>query len=203
VSILELEASGVEVRGLTKSFGSVEAVGGIDLSIAAGETVAILGPNGAGKSTMIDMILGLTPPDQGSVSVFGLTPAAAVRAGKVGGMLQSGSPLDHLRVRELVRLMASYYPHPLDVDDVLSLTGVDVFAKQWTTKLSGGQAQRVRFAAGIVGDPDLLVLDEPTTAIDVEGRHDFGPCGRLPGGERPWCSPPTTWRRPTPSRTGS
>jgi ABC-2 type transport system ATP-binding protein len=173
VSILELEASGVEVRGLTKSFGSVEAVGGIDLSIAAGETVAILGPNGAGKSTMIDMILGLTPPDQGSVSVFGLTPAAAVRAGKVGGMLQSGSPLDHLRVRELVRLMASYYPHPLDVDDVLSLTGVDVFAKQWTTKLSGGQAQRVRFAAGIVGDPDLLVLDEPTAAIDVEGRHDF------------------------------
>jgi ABC-2 type transport system ATP-binding protein len=173
MSTLEVEASGVEVRGLTKSYGSVEAVGGIDLSIAAGETVAILGPNGAGKSTMIDMLLGLTPPDQGTVSVFGLPPAAAVRAGKVGGMLQSGSPLDHLRVRELVRLMASYYPHPLDVDDVLSLTGVDGFAQQWTTKLSGGQAQRVRFAAGIVGDPDLLVLDEPTAAIDVEGRHDF------------------------------
>lgn len=173
ISTLEVEVSGVEVRGLIKSYGSVEAVGGIDLSIAAGETVAILGPNGAGKSTTIDMILGLTPPDQGSLSVFGLAPAAAVRAGKVGGMLQSGLPLDHLRVRELVKLMASYYPHPLNVDDVLDLTGVDLFAKQWTTKLSGGQAQRVRFAAAIVGDPDLVVLDEPTAAIDVEGRHEF------------------------------
>ena len=99
MSALALEASGVDLRGLTKSYGSVEAVGGIDLSIAAGETVAILGPNGAGKSTVIDMILGLTPPDEGTVSVFGLPPSAAVRAGKVGGMLQSGSPLDHLRVR--------------------------------------------------------------------------------------------------------
>jgi ABC-2 type transport system ATP-binding protein len=135
--------------------------------------VALLGPNGAGKTTTIDMILGLTRPDHGSVSVFGLAPTAAARAGKVGGMLQSGSPLDHLRVRELVALMASYYPHPLDVDDVLRLTGTDGFAKQWTTKLSGGQAQRVRFAAGIVGDPELLVLDEPTEAIDVAGRHQF------------------------------
>ena len=119
------------------------------------------------------MILGLTRPDHGNVSVFGLAPTAAVRAGKVGGMLQSGSPLDHLRVRELVALMGSYYPHPLDVDYVLRLTGTDGFAKQWTTKLSGGQAQRVRFAASIVGDPELLVLDEPTEAIDVAGRHEF------------------------------
>jgi ABC-2 type transport system ATP-binding protein len=135
--------------------------------------VALLGPNGAGKTTTIDMILGLTRPDHGTVSVFGLAPTAAVHAGKVGGMLQSGSPLDHLRVRELVALMASHYRHPLDVDDVLRLTGADSFAKQWTTKLSGGQAQRVRFAAGIVGDPDFLVLDEPTEAIDVAGRHEF------------------------------
>jgi ABC-2 type transport system ATP-binding protein len=173
MSILEVQVSGVEAVDLTKSYGSVQAVRGIDLSISPGETVALLGPNGAGKTTTIDMILGLTRPDHGSVSVFGLSPAAAVRAGKVGGMLQSGSPLDHLRVRELVALMASYYPLPLDVDAVLGLTGTDKFSKQWTTKLSGGEGQRVRFAAGIVGDPDLLVLDEPTTAIDVEGRHEF------------------------------
>ncbi len=173
MSTLEVRIPGVEVTDLAKSYGSVQAVGGIDVSIAPGQTVALLGPNGAGKTTMIDMILGLTRPDQGCVSVFGLPPALAVHSGRVGGMLQSGSPLDHLRVRELVALMASYYPHPLDVDDVLCLTGADGFARQWTAKLSGGQAQRVRFAAGIVGDPDLLVLDEPTAAIDVEGRYAF------------------------------
>jgi ABC-2 type transport system ATP-binding protein len=173
MSTLEVRVASVEAVDLSKSYGSVQAVRGIDLSISPGETVALLGPNGAGKTTTIDMILGLTRPDHGSVSVFGLSPAAAVRAGKIGGMLQSGSPLDHLRVRELVMLMASYYPHPLDVDAVLGLTGTDSFSRKWTTKLSGGEAQRVRFAASIVGDPDLLVLDEPTAAIDVEGRHEF------------------------------
>ncbi len=173
MSTPEVHPYGVHATDLTKSYGSVQAVCGIDLAIAPGETVALLGPNGAGKTTTIDMILGLTRPDHGSVSVFGLAPTAAVHAGKVGGMLQSGSPLDHLRVRELVELMGSYYPDPLDVDDVLCLTGIDGFAEQWATKLSGGQAQRVRFAAAIVGDPELLVLDEPTEAIDVAGRHEF------------------------------
>jgi ABC-2 type transport system ATP-binding protein len=158
---------------LTKAYGSVQAVCGIDLAVAAGETVALLGPNGAGKSTTLDMVLGLTRPDAGTVLVFGRAPAAAVREGKVGGMLQIGSPPDHLRVRELLTLVASYYPHPLPVAEVLGLSGADEFAAQWTTNLSGGQAQRVRFATGIVGDPDLLVLDEPTTGVDVEGRRDF------------------------------
>jgi ABC-2 type transport system ATP-binding protein len=164
---------GVALSGLAKSYGPVRAVRGVDLVIAPGETVALLGPNGAGKTTTIDMMLGLTRPDEGTVSIFGVPPAVAVRDGYVGAMLQSGSPLDHLKVREIVALMASYYPHPLPVDDVLRITGADEFAGQWTTKLSGGQAQRVRFAAALAGDPDLLLLDEPTAGIDVEGRRDF------------------------------
>jgi ABC-2 type transport system ATP-binding protein len=165
--------AGIVLSRLAKSYGAVRAVRDVDLVIAPGETVALLGPNGAGKTTTIDMMVGLTKPDSGTVSIFGSPPAAARQAGSVGAMLQTGSPLDHLRVREIVTLMASYYPHPLPVDDVLRLTGADEFAAQWTTKLSGGQAQRVRFAAAIVGDPDLLVLDEPTAGLDVEGRRDF------------------------------
>jgi ABC-2 type transport system ATP-binding protein len=164
---------GIVLSQLSKSYGAVRAVRSLDLAIAPGETVALLGPNGAGKTTTIDMILGLTRPDHGTISVFGVPPAKAVQAGWVGGMLQTGSPLDHLRVRELIALTASYYPAPLGVDGVLRLTGADAFAGQWTTKLSGGQAQRVRFAAALVGDPDLLLLDEPTAGIDVEGRRDF------------------------------
>ena len=167
------QSRGIELAGLTKSYGDVPAVRGLDLAIAPGETVALLGPNGAGKSTTIDMLLGLSRPDSGTVSVFGAPPAEAVRSGWVGGMLQAGSPPDLLTVREFVTLIASYYPHPLLVDDVLRATGAGEFAQRRTTKLSGGQAQRARFAAALVGNPDLLVLDEPTSGIDVEGRHEF------------------------------
>ncbi len=165
--------AGIVLSRLAKSYGAVRAVRDVDLVIAPGETVALLGPNGAGKTTTIEMMLGLTKPDKGSVSIFGSPPAAARQAGWLGAMLQTGSPLDHLRVREIVTLMASYYPHPLPVADVLRLAGADEFAGRWTTRLSGGQVQRVRFAAAIVGDPDLLVLDEPTAGLDVEGRRDF------------------------------
>jgi ABC-2 type transport system ATP-binding protein len=164
---------GVSLRRLAKSFGPVEAVRDIDLDIAAGETVAILGPNGAGKSTTIDMLLGLTPPTRGSVSLFGASPAAAVTAGRIGAMLQTGELIGHLTVRELVALTAGLYPRPLDVDQVLALTGLADIGGRRTEKLSGGQTQRVRFATAIVADPDLLVLDEPTVALDVEGRRTF------------------------------
>ena len=125
----------IAVRAVTKSYGNVPAVRGVELAVAPGEMVALLGPNGAGKSTTIDMILGLTPPDAGTVSLFGVPPNVAVRHGWVGGMLQTGSPLDHLKVRELVRLMASYYPRPLDIDDVLDQTGIAELADQWTDRL--------------------------------------------------------------------
>jgi ABC-2 type transport system ATP-binding protein len=165
--------TGIELSGLVKSYGAVRAVRGIDVSVAAGETVALLGPNGAGKSTTIDMLLGLLPPDSGTVSVFGKTPSAAVHAGSVGAMLQTGALIRDLNVRELVAMMASLYPKPLDIDEVLELTGLTEVADQRTQKLSGGQTQRVRFAVALVSNPELLVLDEPTVAMDVEGRHSF------------------------------
>jgi ABC-2 type transport system ATP-binding protein len=167
----------IQLRGLVKSFrgpgGPIRAVRGIDVSIAAGETVALLGPNGAGKSTTIDMLLGLLAPDEGSVSIFGRAPADAVAGGAVGGMLQTGALIRDLSVRELVTMMASLYPAPLDVEEVLELTGVREIAAQRTQKLSGGQTQRVRFAVALISNPELLVLDEPTVAMDVEGRHGF------------------------------
>jgi ABC-2 type transport system ATP-binding protein len=164
---------GIRLRQLTKSYGPVRAVRTVDLAIEPGQTVALLGPNGAGKTTTIDMMLGLTRPDGGSVSLFGMSPSEAVKAGAVGGMLQTGSLIQYLSVRELVTMVASLYPRPLPVDDVLRLTGTAEFAERRTTKLSGGQTQRVRFAMALVANPDLLVLDEPTAALDVESRHEF------------------------------
>ncbi|MDT4949121.1 MAG: type transport system ATP-binding protein [Pseudonocardiales bacterium] len=170
-------SAGIRIAGLTKSFttpqGPVHAVRGVDISISPGETVALLGPNGAGKSTTIDMLLGLLPPDAGSVSLFGLSPANAIAAGAVGGMLQVGGVIQYLSVRELITMVASLYPQPLGVDEVIQLTGITDLAGRSTTKLSGGQAQRLRFAIALVGNPDLLVLDEPTVALDVEARRDF------------------------------
>ena len=165
--------TGIALTGLEKSFGSVRAVRGVDIDIAPGETVAILGPNGAGKSTTIDMLLGLSRPDRGTVRLFGMDPRDAVAAGAIGAMLQTGSLIDQLTVRELVTLTASLYPAPLRVDDVLAITGLADIAHRRTEKLSGGQTQRVRFALAIVADPALLVLDEPTVALDVEGRRAF------------------------------
>ncbi|MDQ6812037.1 MAG: ABC transporter ATP-binding protein [Actinomycetota bacterium] len=169
--------SGIVLQGLAKSFrspqGPVHAVRGIDVSISRGETVALLGPNGAGKSTTIDMLLGLTAPDAGTVTLFGATPAQAISAGAIGAMLQTGSLIRDLSVRELIDMMASLFPNPFGVDEVLERTGIADIAARRTQKLSGGQTQRVRFAIALVSNPELLVLDEPTVAMDVEGRHGF------------------------------
>lgn len=168
---------GIRLASLEKTFespqGPVRAVRGIDLDIAPGETVALLGPNGAGKSTTIEMLLGLTRPDAGTVSVFGLPPERAVDEGNVGAMLQTGALIRDLSVGELVAMIASLYPEPLDVDDALELAGIASLAGRRTQKLSGGETQRARFAVAIVADPELLVLDEPTVAMDVESRRAF------------------------------
>jgi ABC-2 type transport system ATP-binding protein len=135
--------------------------------------VALLGPNGAGKSTTIDLMLGLIAPDAGTVTVLGGTPAAAVDAGLIAAMLQAGALIRDVKVRELVGMVAALYPRPMAVGEVLELVGIGEIAERRTQKLSGGQTQRVRLAVALVADPELLILDEPTVAMDVEGRHGF------------------------------
>jgi ABC-2 type transport system ATP-binding protein len=165
--------TGIILEGLTRYYGQVKAVDGLNLTIAAGETVAVLGPNGAGKSTTIDMILGLRKPDSGQVTVFGRSPADAVKAGLISGMLQTGALIRETTVGELIEVMSSLYPDPMPAEEVMRITDTAAFAGRRTNNLSGGQAQRVRFALAIVANPELLVLDEPTVALDVEGRHEF------------------------------
>ncbi|GAA4449551.1 ABC transporter ATP-binding protein [Phytohabitans houttuyneae] len=163
----------VALHGLTKSYGNVRAVDGLDLTIRPGEVVALLGPNGAGKSTTIDMLLGLARPDSGSALLFGMAPAAAIAAGRVGALLQSGGLLPDLTVREIVELSAALYAGHRAVPDVLARAGLTDLAGRRVAKLSGGQQQRVRFAMALVADPELIVLDEPTTGLDVEARRSF------------------------------
>ncbi|GHG96001.1 ABC transporter ATP-binding protein [Streptomyces lanatus] len=158
---------------VSKSYGSVRAVDGLTLALHPGETVALLGPNGAGKSTTLDLLLGLKQPDSGTVGLFGTDPRSAIVAGRVGAMLQSGGLMDEVTVAELVRLACDLHPRPYKVADVLSRAGVTQIADRKVDKLSGGQAQRVRFALATAGDSDLIVLDEPTTGMDVTTRQAF------------------------------
>ncbi|WP_151771063.1 ABC transporter ATP-binding protein [Streptomyces abyssomicinicus] len=163
----------VVFTGAVKEFGAVRAVDGLDLTIGRGERVALLGRNGAGKSTSIGLLLGLDDPTAGSVRLCGVPPVQAVRDGRVGAMLQDFKPVSRATVRELVSFVAGTYPAPLPVDEVLELAGLTELAGRRADKLSGGQAQRVSFAVAMAGDPDLLVLDEPTAALDVQARRAF------------------------------
>ncbi|MGW2742504.1 ABC transporter ATP-binding protein [Streptomyces sp. NPDC001450] len=158
---------------VTKTYGSVRAVDGLSLRLYPGETVALLGPNGAGKSTTLDLLLGLKQADGGTVSVFGTSPREAIVAGRVGAMLQSGGLMDEVTVAELVKLACSLHPKPYKAADVLARASLTQIADRKVNKLSGGQAQRVRFALATAGDSDLIVLDEPTTGMDVSARQAF------------------------------
>ncbi|MER7182209.1 ABC transporter ATP-binding protein [Streptomyces hyaluromycini] len=158
---------------VSKTYGNVRAVDGLSLRLHPGETVALLGPNGAGKSTTLDLLLGLKQADTGTVSVFGLSPREAIVAGRVGAMLQSGGLMDEVTVRELVKLACDLHPKPYKVTDVLARAGISQIADRKVNKLSGGQSQRVRFALATAGDSDLIVLDEPTTGMDVSARQAF------------------------------
>jgi ABC-2 type transport system ATP-binding protein len=166
----------LDMQGLRRRFGSTEAVAGVDLRVAAGETVALLGPNGAGKSTTLAMILGLLSPTAGQVTVGGRAPRRAVADGLVGAMLQSGAGSGlpwGTRVGELVRFVASLYPAPLAPPAVLRHAGLAPLAGRKVHGLSGGELQRVRFALAICADPRLLILDEPTVGLDVPSQRSF------------------------------
>ena len=163
----------IVAESLERTFGATLAVAGVDLEVREGEIYGFLGPNGAGKSTTIDLLLGLQAPDAGSATIFGQAPSDAIAAGRVGAMLQIGGLLSNLTVRELLMMVAAFYRSPLDIDVVLELARIEDFADRRTEKLSGGQVQRARFALALVGDPELLVLDEPTAGMDVEARQAF------------------------------
>ncbi|MET0415347.1 MAG: ABC transporter ATP-binding protein [Actinoplanes sp.] len=168
-----MDETAVRLTGLTRRFGPVRALDGVDLSIARGSTVALLGPNGAGKTTAISMMLGLDPPDGGEVTLFGRPPAEAVRAGQVGAMLQDAGWVPAATIREVVELARALYPSPLATDRILALAGLTDRADSRVDRLSGGEAQRARFAFALAGGSDLLILDEPTAAMDVAARQAF------------------------------
>lgn len=163
----------VHIDGVVKRFGAVTAVDGLSLDIHAGEVVAFLGPNGAGKTTTVDMILGLSRPSEGTVQVFGGDPRGAVELGRVAAVMQTGGLLKDFTVRETVELTASLFRPVRPVDEVLERAGIIDIGDRLVGKASGGQQQRLRFAMALLPDPDLLILDEPTTGMDVQGRRDF------------------------------
>jgi len=165
----------VRIRGLRKDYGRLAAVDGIDLDIAHGETFALLGPNGAGKSTTVEILEGYRLRSSGEVSVLGVDPAHCNLAWKarIGIVLQSATEPGTATVREQLAHFAGFYPDPLDVDEVIAAVGLEEKARTRVSKLSGGQRRRVDVALGIIGRPELLFLDEPTTGFDPEARREF------------------------------
>jgi ABC-2 type transport system ATP-binding protein len=159
--------------GVTRRFGVVTALDRLSLEIKRGEIVALLGPNGAGKTTATEILLGLLEPHEGEARLYGGAPAEAVARGWVGAMLQDAGMPQGVTAAELIELMRALYPDPLSLDDALRLSDLEDVADRRVEQLSGGQRQRVRLALALAGDPALLVLDEPTAALDVAARHAF------------------------------
>jgi ABC-2 type transport system ATP-binding protein len=168
----------IEVKGLVKSYGDFKAVTGIDLAIEVGEIFALLGPNGAGKTTTVEILAGFRDRDAGSVSVLGFDPATRGDAGRawrnrIGIVLQTASDAGSFKVRESVKHFSAFYANPRDVDQVIEAVGLSAKRDSLVLELSGGQRRRLDVALGIIGSPELLFLDEPTTGFDPEARRAF------------------------------
>jgi ABC-2 type transport system ATP-binding protein len=168
-----MTSAAAELRGVSKRYGKVTALDGVNLTLATGQVTAILGPNGAGKTTAVRLILGLAQPTSGTVRLLGLDPLAAAARQRVGVMLQVSKVPETLRVAEHIHLFSSYYPSPLPASEIIDAAGLAGLEHRAFGKLSGGQRQRLLFALAICGDPDFLVLDEPTVGLDVEARRGF------------------------------
>ncbi|WP_082565821.1 ABC transporter ATP-binding protein [Arthrobacter sp. Soil782] len=169
----------IEVENLTKVYrqksGTISAVNNLSLSIQAGVTYALLGPNGAGKSTTIEILEGHRKPTSGRVNVLGTTPYKAPPSfrARIGIVLQEATDAGALRVREALHALAAYYPNPRGVDELIAAVGLEGKESQRISTLSGGQRRRVDVALGLVGNPELLFLDEPTTGFDPDARRAF------------------------------
>jgi ABC-2 type transport system ATP-binding protein len=166
-------AAAIDVRGLCKRYGDYEAVRGIDISVRRGEVFGLLGPNGAGKTTTVEILEGYRARTSGEVSVLGHDPAqrSIELRRRIGIVLQSGGIYSHITPREALSHWASFYPHPRDVREVLELAGLQQQADVRSRRLSGGQLRRLDFALALIGDPELIFLDEPTTGFDPEARR--------------------------------
>jgi len=166
-------AAAIEVHNLVKRYGAFEAVRGIDITVRRGEVFGLLGPNGAGKTTTVEILEGYRERSEGEVSVLGHDPGARDRAlrQRIGIVLQSGGIYRHVTPREAVRHWASFYPRPRRVEEVLAVAGLERQGDMLVRKLSGGQVRRLDFALALVGDPELIFLDEPTTGFDPEARR--------------------------------
>jgi len=163
----------VELDNVTKNYGNLQALKGVSLAVEPGEVVAILGPNGAGKSTSIALMLGMRRPSSGSVALFGENPRLAYHRKRIGVMLQESGIPETLKVRELVELFGRFHDNPMLTQEAIKMAGLEDKANARLGRLSGGQKQRVYFALALVGNPDVLFLDEPTTGLDVESRRNF------------------------------
>jgi len=162
-----------ELRNATKRYGDVLALDDVSLKVRPGEVLALLGPNGSGKTTAVNLLLGLTRPTSGTATLFGSSPTDMAAKVRVGAMLQTSGVPATLTVREHLQSFANYYPNPMPIDEAIARTSLTEVANRLYGKLSGGQKQRLHFALAMVGNPDLLFLDEPTTGLDVESRRAF------------------------------